>query len=133
MKSKGRYGQFVRWIFSIIDLLIVNLVFFIVFIWHFGRPIETGLTYSRPVLLVLNVAMVVCLYFYSNVHERRVFYAEKVVGEALKLVLTHAGIFVTLTTFLGNYGAPWQRIILFYVLLVGALTPSAQVLPQPGI
>ena len=116
MKSKGRYGQFIRWIFSIIDLLIVNLVFFIVFIWHFGRPIETGLTYSRPVLLVLNVAMVVCLYFYSNVHERRVFYAEKVVGEALKLVLTHAGIFVTLTTFLGNYGAPWQRIILFYVL-----------------
>ena len=62
--------------------------------------------FSRPVLLVLNVAMIVCIYFYSDVHERRVFYADKVVGQALKLVLTHAGIFVTtqLNNFYKNRG-----------------------------
>jgi putative colanic acid biosynthesis UDP-glucose lipid carrier transferase len=68
------------------------------------------------VWLVLNVAMVVGLYFYSNVHERRVFYAEKVVGQAVKLVLTHAGIFVTLTSFLGPSDAPWQPVLWFYVV-----------------
>ena len=114
MKSKGRYGQFIRWIFSIVDLLIVNLVYFFVILWYNNTHVESNLLSSRPVWLALNVAMVVCLYFYSNVHERRVFYAEKVVGQALKLALTHAGIFVTLTTILGPYGAPWRLMLLFY-------------------
>ena len=115
MKSKGRYGQFVRWIFSIIDLLIVNLVFFASFWGHGSASSGDGL-YSRPLWLVLNVAMIVGLYFYSNVHERRVFYADKVVGQAFKLVLTHAGIFITLSSFLGFTDSPWQLILRFYVL-----------------
>lgn len=116
MKSKGRYGQFVKWIFSMIDLLIVNLVFFASMYWqHDSLPADSEL-YSRPVWLVLNMAMLVGLYFYNDVHERRVFYAEKVVGQALKLVLTHAGIFVTLISFLGHAGAQWQRVLWFYIV-----------------
>ena len=116
MKSKGRYGQFVRWIFSIVDLLIVNLAFFITWWWYTGREADHDQMYSRPVWLVLNMAMLVCIYVYNEVHERRVFYADKVVGQALKLVLTHAGIFVTLTSFLGPYDAPWQRVLWFYLI-----------------
>ena len=116
MKSKGRYGQFVKWIFSMIDLLIVNLVFFASMYWqHDSLPADSEL-YSRPVWLVLNMAMLVGLYFYNDVHERRVFYAEKVVGQALKLVLTHAGIFVTLISFLGHASAQWQRVLWFYIV-----------------
>lgn len=106
MKSKGRYGQFVRWIFSLIDIIIVNLVFLASMMWHSESLQPGNELYTRPMWLVLNVAMVVCLYFYSNVHERRVFYAEKVVGQALKLVLTHAGIFITLASVLGSSEAP---------------------------
>ena len=116
MKSKGRYGQFVRWIFSIIDLLIVNLVYFATMSWaSHSMPIQ-GSLFSRPVWLVLNVAMVVGIYFYSDVHERRVFYADKVVGQALKLVLTHAGIFVTLTSFLAPNDTAWQPLVMFYTI-----------------
>ena len=115
MKSKGRYGQFVRWIFSLIDIIIVNLVFLASMMWHSESLQPGNELYTRPMWLVLNVAMVVCLYFYSNVHERRVFYAEKVVGQALKLVLTHAGIFITLASMLGSSEAPWQRVLWFYV------------------
>ena len=69
MKSKGRYGQFVKWIFSMIDLLIVNLVFFASMYWqHDSLPADSEL-YSRPVWLVLNMAMLVGLYFYNDVHE----------------------------------------------------------------
>lgn len=120
MKSKGRYGQFVRLIFSIVDLLIVNVVFLFTMIWK-GQGEGYNALNSRPVWLALNVAMVVCIYFYSNVHERRVFYAEKVVGQALKLVLTHAGIFVTLTSFLKQHNAPWQYLLLFYVIFFLAI------------
>ena len=116
MKSKGRYGQFVRWIFSCIDLLIVNLTYLGIMLWDGASQSPHDTMFSRPVWLVLNVAMLVCIYFYNDVHERRVFYAEKVVGQALKLVLTHAGIFVTLTTFLGPTDVYWQHLLLFYVL-----------------
>lgn len=121
MRSKGRYGQFIRWIFSIIDLLIVNAVFFLTSLWHGGGGTSDDALYSRPVWLVLNVAMVVCLYFYSNIHERRVFYADKVVGQALKLTLTHAGIFVALISFIGSYDVSWQRFALFYATLFIAM------------
>ncbi len=115
MKSKGRYGQFVRWIFSIVDLLVVNLTFLAVTLWHGGQGGANALL-TRPIWLSLNVAMLVCIYFYNNVHERRVFYAEKVVGQAIKLVLTHAGLFVSLTAFLGPFEGPWHIILRFYVL-----------------
>ena len=72
MKSKGRYGQFVRWVFSIIDVLIANLLFLATMIWGPDKSGANSELYSRPIWLVLNVAMVVCLYFYSDVHERRV-------------------------------------------------------------
>ena len=121
MKSKGRYGQFVRWIFSIIDLLIANLAFLITMKWGFGKELASDALFSRPSWLVLNIAALVCIYFYSEVHERRVFYADKVVGQALKFVLTHAGIFVTLTSFLGPNDAPWQRVLFFYLVFFIAL------------
>ena len=114
MKSKGRYGQFVRWIFSIIDMLIVNLVFFVCQLWN-SNTADAADLFTRPAWLVLNVAMAVCIYFYSDVHERRVFYADKVVGQALKLVLTHAGIFIALTTFLGHFTTSWSLAMSFYV------------------
>ena len=116
MKSKGRYGQFVRWIFSIIDLIIANLVYFATMKWDLGNELAGDAMFSRPSWLVLNIATLVCIYFYSEVHERRVFYAEKVVGQAFKFALTHAGIFVTLTFFLGPDDAPWQRMLLFYLI-----------------
>lgn len=123
MKSKGRYGQFVRWIFSVIDLLIVNLSYFATMLWNQGATTLNDQLYTRPMWLVLNVAMLVCIYFYNDVHERRVFYADKVVGQALKLVLTHAGIFITLTAFLGAYdAAPWQQVLKFYILFFMALS-----------
>ena len=121
MKSKGRYGHFVRWIFSIIDLLIVNIVFLASMLWSRGSTLSLDGLYSRPMWLALNVAMVICIYFYNDVHERRVFYADKVVGQAFKLVLTHAGIFVTLSSFLGRYDVPWQHVLLFYVCFFLAL------------
>ena len=116
MKSKGRYGQFVRWIFSIVDLLIANLAFFIVMKWKLSDVAASEEMFSRPVWLVLNVAVVVCIYLYNDVHDRRVFYADKVVGQALKFVITHAGIFIALTSLLGPFDAPWQYVLLFYLI-----------------
>ena len=119
MKSKGRYGQFVRWIFSIVDMLVVNLTFISVTLWQ-GDQNGAEALLTRPIWLSLNVAMLVCIYFYNNVHERRVYYAEKVVGQAIKLVLTHAGLFVSLISFLGP-DVSWRVLLKFYLIFFLAL------------
>ena len=100
-----------RWIFSIVDLLIVNLVFvFTIFLDYRVKAAEGGFT-TRPMWLALNVAMLVCIYFYNDVHEKRVIYAERVVGRAVNLVLTHAGIFITLTSLLRQPDVPWEKVM----------------------
>ena len=121
MKSKGRYGQFVKWIFSIVDLLIVNLVFvFTIFLDYRVKAAAGGFT-TRPMWLALNVAMLICIYLYNEVHEKRVIYAERVVGKAVNLVLTHAGIFITLTSLLRQPDVPWRQVMVFYVVFFLAL------------
>jgi len=121
MKSKGRYGQFIRLIFSAVDLLIVNVVFLATMWWWNGSTDGYSLS-SRAVWLVLNIAQLVCTYFYSDIHERRVFYADKVVSRALQSVLVHAGIFITLISFLGMRDLSWQQLLSFYVILFIALS-----------
>ena len=122
MKSKGRYGQYVRWIFSFIDLLIVNLVFVLTIYMDYRLQAAAGKFSTRPMWLALNVAMLVCIYLYNDVHEKRVIYAERVVGRAVKFIVTHAGIFITLTSLIKQPDVPWQRVLLFYVFFFLALS-----------
>ena len=114
MKSKGRYGQFVKWAFSIVDLLIANLVFVFTIFLDYRITAAAGSFSTRPMWLALNVAMLICTYLYNDVHEKRVIYAERVVGRAVNFILTHAGIFITLTSLIRQPDVPWNRVMLSY-------------------
>lgn len=122
MKSKGRYGQFIRLIFSIIDLLIINIVYLSTHLWWNVDTAGGEGFYTRAALLLLNIAQMVCIYFYSDIHERRVFYADKVVSRALQSTLLHAAIFIVLYTFLGLPDVPWELLLGFYVTLFIAIS-----------
>ena len=122
MKSKGRYGQFVKWAFSIVDLLIANIVFVFTIYIDYRLQAAAGSFSTRPMWLALNVAMLVCTYLYNDVHEKRVIYAERVVGRAVKFTLTHAGIFITLTSLIRQPDVPWDKVLLFYLVFFLALS-----------
>ena len=122
MKSKGRYGQFVRWAFSFVDLLIANLVFIFTIYLDYRLKAAAGSFSTRPMWLALNVAMLVCIYLYNDVHEKRVIYAERVVGKAFNFIITHAGIFITLTSLIKQPDVPWQQVMWFYVFFFLALS-----------
>lgn len=122
MKSKGRYGQFVKWAFSIVDLLIANLVFFFTIFIDYRATAAAGSFSTRPMWLALNVAMLICTYLYNDVHEKRVIYAERVVGRAVNFILAHAGIFITLTSLIKQPDVPWNRVLLFYFVFFIALS-----------
>lgn len=122
MKSKGRYGQFVKWAFSLVDLLIANLVFVFTIFLDYRVTAAAGSFSTRPMWLALNVAMLICTYLYNDVHEKRVIYAERVVGRAVNFILTHAGIFITLTSLIRQPDVPWNRVLLFYFVFFIALS-----------
>ena len=60
----------------------------------------TDMFFSKLVWLVMNVSYLVVAYMFAGIHNKRVVYADKVVIEALKSVLTHAAIFLSILAFL---------------------------------
>ncbi len=113
MKGKGRYGQFIRWFFSGIDFVVVNMVYLIVCL---VLP-DTDFIFTRRVWFMLNISMLAVSYFYSDIHHQRVVYADVVVMRAVKMVSLHAAIFMGLLTFLNLDHTPWTTWVKFYVLM----------------
>ncbi|MBQ3960964.1 MAG: hypothetical protein II683_04155 [Muribaculaceae bacterium] len=111
MKGKGRYGQFIRWIFSGIDFLILNIIYLVV-CWF--EP-ANGVFFSKQVWMLLNLSYFVVAYFFSDIHERRVVYADQVLMQVVKAVMLHAVIFLSLIYFLDYDSVSWRTIVKFYV------------------
>ena len=112
MRGKGRYRQFIRWLFSAVDVVVLNAAYFIT-CWYNG---VSDVFYSKIVWLMLNMAYVVDIYFFSDIHNKRVVYADRVLVEVVRSVLMHLAIFVTLLSFLGLTDTTWQVVLMFYVL-----------------
>ena len=106
----------------LVDLLIANLVFVFTIFLDYRVTAAAGSFSTRPMWLALNVAMLICTYLYNDVHEKRVIYAERVVGRAVNFILTHAGIFITLTSLIRQPDVPWNRVLLFYFVFFIALS-----------
>lgn len=117
MKSKGRYGQYIRWIFLFIDFIILNLSYLLVCLMNRHDTMFV----SKPVWLMMNVSYMVVSYFFSDIHHRRVVYADKVVLKVLKAVLIHAVLFLSLIYFLRSDYIAWDDFGKLYAIFVVAL------------
>lgn len=116
--NKGRYGQFIRWIFTGVDFVVLNVVYLLV-CW-LGN-VEPAF-FTRQVWFMLNISFLAVSYIYSNIHARRVMYADLVVLQAVKAVLLHAVIFMTLVFFLGFTKSSWRTFVKFYAVFFICLT-----------
>ena len=116
MNAKGRYGQFIRWIFSGVDLVILNIAY--LFICYLS-PLEDF--FSKQAWLIMNMSFLTASSFYSNIHYRRVVYADQVILQAVKLVSLHAIIFLSLVSFLGDT-TTWYTFLKFYGLFFCGLS-----------
>lgn len=109
VRGKGRYGQFIRWIFSGVDFVILNCVYLVV---CYFSPLDEF--FSKQVWLILNFSYLAVSYFFSDIHYRRVVYADQVFLQVIKSVSLHAVIFISLVSFLGN-DSSWHIFLKFYV------------------
>lgn len=116
MKNKARYGHLIKWLFSIVDLFILNSAYF-----STALLIGDGMSHNiRLTGLILNLAYFIVLYFRLDLHDRRVMYADNVAINAVKSVALHAGIFLSIVEFLGIV-IPLKGIIVFYLVFTVVL------------
>lgn len=117
MKAKGKYGHLIKWLFSLVDLVALNGSYLATLLLH-----DCGMNVSlRLVWLLLNVSYIVVIFFRSDIHERRILYADHVVLNALKSVAIHAGIFLSTIEFLG-ITLTLNGLILLYIYFSISLT-----------
>lgn len=117
MESKGRYGQFIRWIFTGVDFVILNATYAFTCLWNH----VTDDFFSRSVWLMLNVAFLAILHIFSSIHARRVVYADRVLLKVVKTVAIHAAIFLSLLSFLDISNTTWRIVLRFYLLFFSCL------------
>lgn len=113
MGKKGRYGQFIRGIFTIVDFAILNIIFFGLYIW-----LDESDLFSKPVWLILNGTFLIVESFSSRIHERRVLFADRVVIEALRTVIIHAALSVATISFLDIEIHPLKYVKFFSIFAV---------------
>lgn len=111
MNKRGRYGQFIRVIFSAVDFAVLNLAYLLIYL--INGPCDF---FSRHEWLLMNLSLLLTEFITSNIHQRRVVFADRVIIEAFRAVIIHMGLFYVMVSFLditpdaGNFFA-------FYALL----------------
>ncbi|MBR5086476.1 MAG: undecaprenyl-phosphate glucose phosphotransferase [Muribaculaceae bacterium] len=118
MKSKGRYGHFIRWIFLVVDFIVLNASYITTCLL---TDIRVQPFYNKQVWLMLNIAFLVVVYVLSTLHDKRVVYIDRVLMLLLKYVLLHSVIFLMLLSFV-DLDLSWKTIILFYLIFTAALS-----------
>lgn len=98
MNKKGRYGHFIGGILTIADFVVLNIIFVLMGICGIGD--STDVFYTKHIWFALNVSLIVAHSLVADIHGKRVVFADKVVMNTLKLVLTHAFVFLLIVSFL---------------------------------
>ena len=108
MKTRARYGHLIKWIVSIVDLIMLNFSYGIV--WFASSGMRENV---RLACIIINLSYIIVLLCRNNIHDRRVLYADHVALHAMKSVLLHAGITLSLVSFL-SLTLPFTGLLLFY-------------------
>ena len=119
MKTKGRYGHFIRWIFIIIDFIVLNAAYFATCI--IIGDLNTLPFFSKQVWLMLNISFCIVVYALSSLHDKRAVYIDRVLIHLLKYVLLHAVIFLMLVSFIDALPR-WRYIFTFYGIFTLSLS-----------
>lgn len=98
MSRHGRYGQFIRFIFSGVDFVVLNVAYFAscFIVYHYSDSADF---LDKRQWLIVNLSLLLVEFVSSGIHERRVVYADRVMLEALRATLIHAVIYCILISF----------------------------------
>ena len=114
MSRKGRYGQFIRSIFTIIDFAVLNISYVLVYALF-------GISdfFTKPIWLLLNITFMLVELISSRIHERRVVFADRVIIEAVRTVAIHLATFLAILSFLDIDINPMKYVVFYAFFLSG--------------
>jgi putative colanic acid biosynthesis UDP-glucose lipid carrier transferase len=119
MVSKSRYGFLIKWLVILGDMLLINLLFFLMYRWL--KIYETGYINInwRLIYLLLNFSYIFAIYFIPVRIYQPVLFTDKVIQRALSVVALHSIIYTTCLFFLklDVDVFPLYFIIYYYLLL----------------
>lgn len=115
MEQNKKHGYLIQWLIGVGDLLLLNLLFFIVY-YVLGDKYTSAITHSlREVLLLLNFCYFFSLYFVPLQLHVAVIFIDKIVQRAFLLITTLIVLFATCLIFL-NVGDVLATFLLVYYL-----------------
>ena len=119
MVSKSRYGFLIKWLVILGDLLLINVLFFLVYKWLNTYEVENFSINWRFVYLLLNFSYIFAIYFVPVRIFQPVMFTDKVVQRALSLIALHSIIFTACLFFLKSEKdiLPLYLVVYFYILL----------------
>ena len=119
MEKKGRYGQFIRSLFTTVDFLILNLTYVVLYLLNGNTPDDDF--FSRQVWFMMNISFAAECLIFSNIHSRRVVFADRVVLTATKAVMLFAILFFAFLLFLNLDNIHVLTFVKFFLIFFPAL------------
>lgn len=118
MVKKGRYGQFISGLFTLVDFLILNLTYLILYLFN-NEPDDF---FTRHVWFMMNITFAAGCSIYSNIHNRRVVFADRVVLTATKSVMLFAILFFASLLFLNLDNIRVLTFVEFFLIFFPSLS-----------
>lgn len=117
IRSRGRYGRFLREVLTVIDLILVNLLFGIL---CFAHP-EILDHYGRLKWLLVSVSYIPVAFMFDRTKVQRFLHIDRLMVSAFKAVVVHALVFVALLAFLKADDFPVSYYFQYYMMMFVAL------------
>ncbi len=111
---KGKYGRFLSGLLSIVDLLMVNVLFGIL-CWVHPELLDH---YGRLKWVLVSVSWVPVAGMFERTRVERSLHIDKIVSNSFKAVFVHALFFVTLLEFLKADDFPAKYYFQYYLMMV---------------
>lgn len=116
--SKGRYGRFVKYAITLGDFIILNALYYCVFCWYSNIPQH----FLLPIWAAANIAYLLSSILFSDIHDKRVLFAEQIVLSTTKMCIMYFAVFFAALWLLNVPDFPLRLLCAFIALLFLALS-----------
>jgi len=116
-RSRGRFGRYQREVLMVIDLLVVNALFGLLCRIH---P-DLLNHFARARWLAVSLSYIPVAFLFERTRLQRTLHIDRVLVEAMRAVVVHALVFVTLLVFLQADEFPNAYYFQYYAMMIVAL------------
>lgn len=110
---RGRYGRYVHNVLSLLDLVLVNLLFWLLCM---TSP-EVSEHYLRLKILLANISYLPIPFWFSRIRNNRAIHIDRIVSGSLQAVGIHALFFISMLSFLGDNDISIAEWLEFYGMM----------------